>query len=80
MAAVAYGQLVAENARRLGIATEVISAIFHLLVTDLSTSALALASLPELGAAGRVAARRIVSVPRCARADWDFVAARMNET
>ena len=76
---IAYGQLVAENAIRLGVPLQLISAIFHLLVTDLSTSALALASLPEVGAAGRVAARRMVSVPRSTRADWDFVAARMSE-
>jgi acyl-CoA dehydrogenase len=77
---IAYGQLLAESARRLAVPAQMISAIFQLLVTDLSTSALALASLPELGAAGRAAARRVVSVPRSTRADWEFVAARMSGT
>jgi acyl-CoA dehydrogenase len=80
MAAVAYGQLVAESARRLAVPSQMISAIFQLLVTALSASALALASLPELGGTGRAAVRRMVSVPRCSRADWDFVAARVSET
>jgi hypothetical protein len=79
MVAVAYGQLVAESARRLNVPPQIVSSIFHLLVTDLSTTALALAALPELGATGRAAVRRMVSVPRGTRADWDFIAARMSE-
>ena len=78
MAAVAYGQLVAESAHRFNVPRQITSSVFHLLVTDLSTSALALASSPQLAAPGRAAVRRMVSVPRCTRADWDFVAARMS--
>lgn len=77
LATVAYGQLIAENAARLGVAPALVSAVFHLLVNDLSGSALALASSPDLGPAGRALVRRVVAVPRTSRADWDDVAGRV---
>ena len=77
LATIAYGQLIAENASRMGIAPQMVSAIFHLLVTDLSTSALALASLPRLGAVGRALVRQMMVIPRTTAADWEFVAQRI---
>ena len=77
LATIAYAQLIAENAARLGVAPQTISVIFHLLVGDLTHSALALASFPRLDPLSRLLVRRLVSVPRTTRADWDFVAALM---
>lgn len=73
LATVAYAQLIAENAARLNIPPQMISAIFHLLVNDLSVSALSLASSHRLDTATRILIRRLVAVPKTADADWDFV-------
>jgi acyl-CoA dehydrogenase len=78
LATIAYAQLIAENAKRLGVAPEMISVIFHLLVGDLSAAALTLASLAQLDAANRFLIRRVVTVPRTCKADWDAVSARMD--
>ncbi len=77
LATIAYGQLIAENARRLDAAPEMISVIFHLLVSDLSAAAMTLASLSQLDAATRFLARKMVMVPRTVQADWDSVSARV---
>ena len=79
LATIAYAQLIAENARRLVVAAEMISTIFHLLVSDLSASALALASLPRVDAVSRILIRRLVAVPRTRTEDWDFVSARLDD-
>jgi hypothetical protein len=50
-----------------------VSAIFHLLMADLSASALSLASLPELGTVSRLLVRRAVVVPRTSSSDWKWV-------
>jgi acyl-CoA dehydrogenase len=73
VATMAYGQLIAENAVRLAVAPEMVSAIFHLLMADLSASALSLASLPELGTVSRLLVRRAVVVPRTSSSDWKWV-------
>jgi acyl-CoA dehydrogenase len=73
IATIAYGQLIAENAVCLGVPAEMVSAIFHLLIADLSASALALAALPELDAAGRSLIGRVIAIPRTVGSDWDFV-------
>jgi hypothetical protein len=77
MATIAYGQLIAENARCLGVASELVSVIFHLLVADLAASALALAPLPELDARSRSLIQRMIVIPRTASGHWDFVADRI---
>jgi hypothetical protein len=77
VATVAYAQLIAENAARLRVPDEMISAIFQLLGNDLSASALALASLPGLELPSRALARRIVAISRTPAADWDFVSGRV---
>jgi len=78
LAAIAYGQLIAENSVLLGIATQMVSAIFHLLVEDLSTAAMAMATDPSLDVIRRVLIRRAIAVPRTTDADWDFVSTRID--
>jgi acyl-CoA dehydrogenase len=73
LAAIVYAQLIAENAVRLQIPTQVISAVFHALVTELSASALKVASCPNIGAVGRAMVRQVVAPPLTRSADWDWV-------
>jgi acyl-CoA dehydrogenase len=80
MAIIAYGQLVAENAAHCGVPVEIVSVIFHLLVNDLSSSALALASWDHLSASSRDLIERVVVVPRTTNAQWDFVLQRARIT
>ena len=77
LATIAFGQLVAENAARLLIPAELVSAVFHSLVIDLSTSALSLASMANTQLNGRRTLRGMVAVPRTTTADWEFVAERL---
>jgi acyl-CoA dehydrogenase len=78
VATVAYAQLIAENARRLHVAPEMISVIFHLLILDIGGVAMTLASLPQFDGARRSLLRRMVTIPRASQSDWDFVAARID--
>jgi len=80
MATIAYGQLVAENAAYSGVPLEIVSVIFHLLVNDLSSSALALASCDHLGASSRVLIERVVAIPMATIAQWDFLLQRARIT
>jgi acyl-CoA dehydrogenase len=73
MAAIAYAQLVAENAAHCDMPPEVVSIIFHLLVNDLSGCALALGSSADLGAPGMILIERLIAMPRSTNAEWDFV-------
>ena len=73
LATIAYGQLIAENSIRLGIAPQMVNVIFHLLVGDLSASALALAGYAGVDTVRRLFIRRAVTVPQSVQADWDFV-------
>jgi acyl-CoA dehydrogenase len=76
LATIAYAQLVAENAVRLGVAAALVSAMFHEIVLDLSAAGTALvAAIPDLGLIPRAVARRMVRIPRTPRADWDWVSA-----
>jgi acyl-CoA dehydrogenase len=77
MATIAYAQLVAENALRLGVPPQLISVIFHGLVNDLSAAALSLAALPNVGSTLRNLLRKVVAVPRTPAADWEFIARRI---
>jgi acyl-CoA dehydrogenase len=79
LATIAYGQLIAENCRRLKVPSQMVNAIFHLLVSDLSVLALALASSAKLNALSKVLIRRLIAVPRTAAWDWDFVSAQVME-
>lgn len=76
-ATIAYAQLIAENSLRLGVPREIISAMFDLLVTDLSFSALMLAGSPNLDAVGKVLIRRLMVPARTTLADWNAVSERV---
>ena len=73
-AAVAYGQLVAENAVLFDVPPEVVSAVFHLLVSDLSAAGATLAAVPGLDPRLRARAARLTAIPVTAPSDWDRVA------
>jgi acyl-CoA dehydrogenase len=73
LAIIAYGQLVAENVAHSGMPPQVVSTIFHLLVNDLSGSALTLASLGHLSGRSRILVERVIAIPRTGNAEWDFV-------
>jgi acyl-CoA dehydrogenase len=77
LATIAFGQLVAENAARLHAPLGLVSAVFHSLVVDLSTSALTLASLVQTEPGHKNPLRRMVAVPRTSTADWEAVAGRL---
>lgn len=76
MAIIAYGQLVAENCARFEMPQQMVSAIFHLLINDMSNSALALASSGDLSKATRILIARMVAIPKSTNADWRFVLER----
>ena len=73
MATVAFAQLIAENAMLFGIPSPLISAMFHLLVSDLSDSARELAASPGIDVATRARARRLIAIPNTADSDWECV-------
>ena len=56
-----------ENASRLDVPEEMLSAIFQFLVADLSVAALSLASLPELEMPNRSLVRRMIVIPATAQ-------------
>lgn len=79
LATIAYAQLIAEHGHGLGVGPELLGAVFHQLVADLNAAALALATLPQLAKRDRARLRRLVSVPRTTRAEWDWVCAQTND-
>lgn len=76
MATIAYGQLVAENCARFEMPRQMVAALFHLLINDLSNSALMLASSSDLSAGNRRLIERMVAIPKSTDADWSFVLER----
>ena len=78
MATIAFAQLIAENAMLFGIPSPLISAMFHLLVSDLSDSARELAASPGIDVATRARARRLIAIPNTADSDWDCVMDQAN--
>jgi hypothetical protein len=80
LATIAYGQLIAENAARLGVRADLVSAVFHSLVNDLGSSALSLASIAAIDSASRTLLRRMVAVPRTTVADWELVCERLTDS
>jgi len=73
LASIAYGQLIAENAMRLAVPREIVSLIFHLLVNDLSSTAMTIASSRRVGAVGRALLERLIVIPSTPVGSWDFV-------
>jgi len=80
VATIAYAQLVAENAVRLGVHVPMVSAMFHALVGDFNVAVLALASCAGAEAIRPHLFRRLVSAPRLADGECDFVSRHMTET
>lgn len=76
MAILAYSQLVAENAAQCAMPPQIVSTIFHLLINDLSSSALALASFGNFGPASQPLIQRMIAIPATTNPDWDFVLQR----
>ncbi|HSU68747.1 MAG TPA: acyl-CoA dehydrogenase family protein [Tepidisphaeraceae bacterium] len=75
VATVAYAQLVAENAVRLGVGRKLIAAMFHEIATDLSAAAGdLLAAGPQFPKGSRDSLRRMVRVPRTSASVWAWVA------
>jgi acyl-CoA dehydrogenase len=80
LATIAYAQLIAEATTTFATPPPLASAMFDLLVADLSACALALASLPQIAAADRLLLRRIVAIPQTTAIEWEFVAQRLLAT
>lgn len=72
-ATIAYAQLIAENCVRVGIAREMVSLIFHSLVSDMSVSALALASSPLQGAEDKAALSPMIVHAQTTTEEYEFV-------
>jgi acyl-CoA dehydrogenase len=73
IATIAYAQLVAENARILGIAPPLLNCIFHLLVNDLSALVLTFASSPKLKGSAKLLIRHCLAIPKTTDAQWDSI-------
>lgn len=79
LATIAYAQLIAENISRFDMPPQIVSTIFHLLVSDLSAAAFALASLSGLRDESRTQIERMIGVPKTPDADWNFVLQKAKE-
>ncbi|HEY8749825.1 MAG TPA: hypothetical protein VIM11_17715 [Tepidisphaeraceae bacterium] len=73
MTCIAYAQLIAENAVITDQPSPIVDAIFELLVTDLSTLALSIASLPLFQGPCRRLIDRLITVPLNAGIGWDEI-------
>jgi acyl-CoA dehydrogenase len=62
-ATIVYAQLIAENAARLNVDLEMITGIFHLLVTDLTNCALQWVALPKVDQKTRARLKRMIRIP-----------------
>jgi acyl-CoA dehydrogenase len=78
LATIAYAQLIAENARLFRLSLPMISAMFHLLVSDLSSAGGTLAALPGLDKPTRSLALGLIAVPKTVNSDWEEVAGQFN--
>jgi acyl-CoA dehydrogenase len=74
LATIAYGQLVAENAAHCEIPPQIVSAMFHLLISDFNAAVLNLASFNR--EISRTLLVRMVAIPKTSDADWSFVLQR----
>jgi hypothetical protein len=73
MASIAYAQLVAEHAAAVNLAPEITSAIFGLLVADLSGWALNLTHVPQFEEVDRKLITAMIKTPRTRGSDWDAI-------
>jgi acyl-CoA dehydrogenase len=77
LATIAYAQLIAENAIHLSVPPQIVSAIFHLLINDLTCIAIAVASSGQFDAVSvDIFLRNTSVVPKTAPGDWDFISRR----
>jgi acyl-CoA dehydrogenase len=76
ISAIAYAQLIAENAILMNIPAEIISAIFHLLVLDLGTALTLLVSSHTRFASHPI--RRFQLIPQIRERDWHTVVDRLH--
>lgn len=76
LAIIAYGQLVAENAAIFDMPSQIVAAMFHLLIDDLSIAALSMASSDFVDAESRILIRRMIAIPRTTAEQWNFVLKR----
>jgi acyl-CoA dehydrogenase len=76
LAMIVYAQLIAENSVCLAVPADVVNVVFHLLVEDLGSAALTLASFSKLSATGRILIRRLVVIPSTAGPQWDLMSQR----
>jgi hypothetical protein len=74
LAAIAYGQLIAENCRIAEVASATASVIFHVVIEDFSAQVLALAALFDAGSALRSYLNAAVCVVETNAADLESVA------
>jgi hypothetical protein len=72
-ATIAYAQLIAENGCRANVPRQMIASMFHVLVSDLTTAVLALASSPCVQALPDMPIHRLLIVPAAAESEWDLV-------
>lgn len=77
-ATIVFGQLVAENAVRLRLPNEMTSAIFSVLVGDLSALALQLAAIPRIDDVIRAGVLKMVECASSRAEDWEFVGRKMS--
>jgi acyl-CoA dehydrogenase len=71
MATIAYGQLIGESAAYCDLPPAIISTLFHNLVSDLTTSALVLASSRRLKKLERILIERMIRIPKTLNSDWE---------
>jgi acyl-CoA dehydrogenase len=77
LAVFAYAQLVAENCMRCDLPPQMVSAVFHGIVEDVSALALSLAASPQLNRCSVSAMERLIVVPKACDADWSYLAGQM---
>jgi acyl-CoA dehydrogenase len=76
VATIAYAQLIAEAAASAQLPPTIVSSIFHLLVLDLGSFALALAAAADSSSTDRALLQRMAVPPQTSPADWDTVVER----
>lgn len=80
LATIAYAQLVAENAVRLNVPAPMVATMFHAIVSDFSLASLTLASCRGADPISPVLFRRMVTAPKIADGEFDFVSKQMAGT
>ncbi len=77
LATIVYAQLIAENCVLCDVPQQLVAAIFHTLVADMTTACLCLASVPGLECLSSSCVADMIVIPRTSGGDWEFVAERV---